>query len=63
MRWNSYRFVLLFALVVLPSVPAIAQEKSGLDAFRKLHAELREKMAEDLVVATTFLESRIEASP
>ncbi len=63
MRWRVFIFVAFAALTVLPAVRSFTQETNGLDAFRKLHNELREKMAEDLVVATTFLESRIESSP
>ncbi|MGB7343203.1 MAG: TlpA disulfide reductase family protein [Pirellulaceae bacterium] len=55
--------VLAFALVVLFSASPLAQEQSDLATFRKLHDDLRERMAEDLIAATTFLEAKIAESP
>ncbi|MCA9136228.1 MAG: redoxin family protein [Planctomycetales bacterium] len=43
--------------------PAARAQDSGLDAFRKLHHELRERMDADLQDAVTFLESKIAENP
>ena len=63
MRWRPLILTAFIALTVLPSVHSRAQEKSDLATFRRLHDELREKMAEDLATATTYLDSQIEANP
>ena len=40
-----------------------SQDSGDLAAFRKLHAELRQQMDQDLQQATAFLEAKIAASP
>ncbi len=54
-------FVLLVGLL-FGGIDASAQE-SDLDAFRKLHSELRQRMDDDLSEAAEYLESKLAAAP
>ncbi|QDV40508.1 Thiol-disulfide oxidoreductase ResA [Stieleria neptunia] len=65
------RFVLPAALVgfviylccTLPGIGLLRAQDPGLDAFRMLHAELRERMDDDLQGAVEFLDSKIAENP
>ncbi|QDT13104.1 TlpA family protein disulfide reductase [Planctomycetes bacterium K23_9] len=61
---NCSKALLCAALfAVLFSLGTTAQEKNSLAEFRRLHDELRDKMADDLIAATIYLESKIEVDP
>ncbi len=53
----------LFVGLQFGGIVSRAQESADLDAFRKLHNELRQRMDDDLADATEYLESQIAASP
>jgi thiol-disulfide isomerase/thioredoxin len=62
---SSSMLALAFVLFVglqFGGIVSLAQE-SDLDAFRKLHSELRERMDADLGDATEYLESKLTAAP
>lgn len=67
----SNRFVLPAAFVgfviylcfALPDGAPVQAQDSGLEAFRMLHAELRERMDADLQDAVTFLDLKIAENP
>ncbi len=61
MRNHRFLPVALFALL-LGGLTCCAQE-SDLEAFRKLHNELRQRMDQDLAGASEYLESQIAAAP
>lgn len=56
----SFAIYLGFAL---PGGDPVRAQDSGLEAFRALHTELRERMDADLQAAVTFLESKIAGNP
>ncbi|QDV85980.1 redoxin family protein [Stieleria magnilauensis] len=49
--------------VTLPGIALLRAQDSGLEAFRKLHAELRERMEADLQDAVKFLDAKIAENP
>ncbi|WP_182868210.1 TlpA family protein disulfide reductase [Rhodopirellula sp. JC639] len=51
------------ACLTLPKGTLLRAQDAGLDAFRKLHGELRERMETDLQDAVTFLDSKIAENP
>jgi thiol-disulfide isomerase/thioredoxin len=58
--------ILLIAVTVASpqiTVVAVGQDSGDLDSFRKLYAELRERMDQDLEKAGEYLEAQIAASP
>ncbi len=60
-RLTAFGLLALFALL-LGGMITLGQD-SDLEAFRKLHNELRGRMDQDLAEATKYLESQIAASP
>ena len=55
-------FVVYLCFAMPGCVPVRAQD-SDLEAFRKLHADLRDRMDDDLQEAVTFLDSKISQNP
>lgn len=55
--------LLLLGVLCGPYAAVVSGQQYDRDAFRKLHNELRERMAEDLGEATKYLESQISESP